>query len=169
MIYHNPLAPMLLLTMLACAMVRSEAAASSAVVPGIVVGHLSASSGLYVGSPSLAILPNGDYVASHDDFGPVSTLNRTLVFRSADRGVTWQREAEVMGQYWSTLFVHRGALYLLGTSREYGDVVIRRSDDGGRTWTAPQNEHSGLLQPRRAVALRPRAVASAWRASLAGV
>ena len=33
----------------------------------------------------------------------------------------------------------------MGVSREYGDIVIRRSTDGGRTWTKPSDEHSGLL------------------------
>ena len=41
-------------------------------VPGEVVAYSPASSGKYIGSPSLAILPNGDYVASHDLFGPES-------------------------------------------------------------------------------------------------
>jgi hypothetical protein len=41
-------------------------------VPGVVIDHVPATSGLYIGSPSLAILPKGDYVASHDFFGPKS-------------------------------------------------------------------------------------------------
>ena len=114
-------------------------------VPGVVITHSPAASGLYIGSPSLAILPGGDYVASHDDFGPRSTLNKTFVFRSHDRGLTWKLEAQITGQYWSTLFVHHQFLYLLGTSREYGTVVIRRSSDGGQSWTTPQDDHSGLL------------------------
>jgi len=114
-------------------------------VPGSVIAHQSATSGLYLGSPSRAILPGGDYVASHDDFGPRSALDQTTVFRSHDRGLTWQQEAQITGQYWSTLFVHRSALYLLGTSREYGNVVIRRSDDGGRRWITPTDDRSGLL------------------------
>lgn len=50
-----------------------------------------------------------------------------------------------MGAFWSTLFVHGGALYLIGNSREDGAVVIRRSLDEGRTWTVPDNDRSGLL------------------------
>ena len=49
------------------------------------------------------------------------------------------------GQFWSSLFVHQDALYLLGTTTEYGNTVIRRSTDGGATWTAPTNASSGLL------------------------
>ena len=114
-------------------------------VPGVVVNHLAAATKQFIGSPSIAILPNGGYVATHDIFGPGSTRDRTLVFASHDRGATWQRLAEIAGQWWSTLFVHRGALYLMGTSREYGAAVIRRSEDGGRTWTTPRDADSGLL------------------------
>jgi len=46
--------------------------AQTAKVPGIVVAYSPASSGKYIGSPSIAIMPNGDYVASHDFFGPKS-------------------------------------------------------------------------------------------------
>lgn len=121
-------------------------------VPGVVVDHLPASSGMYVGSPSIAILPGGDYVASHDLFGPKSTERDravTWVFRSSDRGQTWTRQAEVQGQFWSTLFVHRGDLYLMGTWAHYNNVVIRRSTDGGRTWTEPKDSASGLLREGR--------------------
>src|SRR5512137_2915330 len=58
-------------------------------VPGVVIDHSPASSGLYIGSPSIAVLPNGDYVASHDFFGPKSAehqTSRSAVFRASDRG-----------------------------------------------------------------------------------
>ena len=118
-------------------------------VPGVVIDHSPQSSGLYIGSPSLAALPGGDYVASHDFFGPKSAefqSARSVVFRSSDRGMTWRRVAEIHGAFWSTLFVHRGALYLLGTDRHHGNVVIRRSLDGGETWTTPTNGATGLLR-----------------------
>ena len=85
----------------------------------------------YIGSPSIAILPDGQYVASHDFFGPGSTNNRSVIFGSSDRGATWHKLAELKGQWWSTLFVHRDALYIFGTTKEYGNIVIRRSTDGG--------------------------------------
>lgn len=118
-------------------------------VPGVVIDHSPQSSGLYIGSPSLAILPNGDYVASHDFFGPKSAEHqsaRSVVFRSADRGQTWRKASEIQGAFWSTLFVHRGALYLLGTDRHHGNALIRRSLDGGATWTSPTNSTTGLLR-----------------------
>lgn len=114
-------------------------------VPGVVIHHSPASSRQYIGSPSLAVLPDGTYVASHDLFGPGSTRDRTMVYASHDRGRTWKRIAEIVGQWWSTLFLHRGALYLMGTSREDGYTVIRRSTNGGRTWTEPRDAETGLL------------------------
>jgi hypothetical protein len=105
-------------------------------VLGVIVDHIPASSGLYIGSPSIAILTNGDYLVSHDYFGPQSAefeLARSAIFHSTDRGATWKKTAEIQGAFWSTLFVHHGAVYLLGTDRHHGNVVIRRSFDGGKS------------------------------------
>lgn len=113
--------------------------------PGVVIDHSPTKSQVYIGSPSLAVLPTGEYVASHDFFGPKSTRDTTVVFASADRGKTWAKHSTIKGQWWSTLFVHRDALYLMGTSKEYGDCVIRKSTDGGKTWTEPTDANSGLL------------------------
>ena len=128
------------------------AAAAGSQVPGVVIDHSPKASGLYIGSPSIAILPGGEYVASHDEFGPKSTEHsraKTRVFRSKDRGRTWQHASDVDGQFWSSLFVHGGDLYLLGPLAHYASVVIRRSTDGGRHWTEPKDSHSGLLLPGR--------------------
>jgi photosystem II stability/assembly factor-like uncharacterized protein len=115
----------------------------------VVIDHVPASSGLYVGSPSIAVLPSGGYVASHDFFGPKSNefkSARTAVFGSADRGKTWKKLSEVQGAFWSSLFVHRGALYLLGPDRHHGNILIRRSTDGGVTWTTPKDRATGILR-----------------------
>lgn len=108
--------------------------------PGVVIDHEPATTGRYIGSPSLAILPNGDYVASHDFFGPKSGQSSsgvTRVFLSHDRGVSWKQTAEFRDQFWSNLFMERGRLYLMGTSYEYGRVTIRESQDDGRSWSEP--------------------------------
>jgi hypothetical protein len=84
-------------------------------------------------------------VAPHDIFGPGSTYNTVKVFTSPDKGATWRETARIKGQFWSNLFVHKGALYLMGTSKKYGYLVIRRSTDNGRTWTVPSDDTSGLL------------------------
>lgn len=113
--------------------------------PGVVIDHSSARSKQYIGSPSLAVLLSGEYVASHDLFGPGSTRDTTVVFASHDKGKSWTKRATIKGQWWSTLFVHGMDLYLFGTTKEYGHCVIRRSTDGGKTWTDPQDKDSGLL------------------------
>ncbi len=124
-------------------------AGDQSVVPGIVIDHSPASSGIYIGSPSLAVLPNGGYVASHDEFGPESTEhNRAVshIFQSQDRGATWKKISTIQGAFWSTLFTHRGALYLIGCDKHHGNLLIRRSLDGGVTWTSPTNGAAGLLR-----------------------
>lgn len=118
-------------------------------VPGTVIDHIPAATGTYIGSPSLAVLADGSYVASHDHFGPKTTEHTralSAVFRSRDRGNTWSKIAEIQGAFWSSLFVHRGGLYLLGTDRHHGNVVIRRSTDGGAHWTTPADAKTGLLR-----------------------
>ena len=69
----------------------------------------------------------------------------TSVYRSGDDGRTWTNLTHIAGAFWSSLFKHRGAIYLIGTSAQYGSIVIRRSDDGGNTWTHPRDEHTGLI------------------------
>ena len=116
------------------------AGAEGAAPPGVVVDHHPAATKQYIGSPSIAILPDGSYVASHDFFGKGSTQSTsavTRVFRSTDRGRSWRQTAEMHDQFWSNLFVHRKRLYLMGITYEYGRVVIRESSDGGATWTPP--------------------------------
>ncbi len=90
-------------------------------------------------SPSIALLPDGSYLVSHD------TAGRTLVHASTDRGATWRQIAALSDQKWSTLFLHHGALYLIGTSAKAGNMIIRRSRDAGRTWTDPVDAQHGLL------------------------
>ncbi|MBN2315799.1 MAG: SUMF1/EgtB/PvdO family nonheme iron enzyme [Sedimentisphaerales bacterium] len=114
-------------------------------VPGVIIDYSPAKTKRYIGSPSIAALPNGHYVASHDFFGPGTKMNRTAIFRSEDAGKTWRKLTELDGQFWSSLFVHKRALYIIGTSRQYGQTVIRRSTDEGQTWTTPNDERSGLL------------------------
>ena len=121
-------------------------------VPGTVIHHVAASTRQYVGCPSVAILGDGRYVASHSHFGPGAANTDSFVYASADQGLTWSRIAEINGQIWSSMFVHRGALYIMGTDhcdqfggRLNGRMVIRRSTDGGQSWSHPDSAASGLL------------------------
>ena len=114
-------------------------------VPGVVIAHSPAKSRRYIGSPSLTVLPSGLYIASHDFFGPGTKYNRTAIFRSTDAGKTWEKVTEFDGQFWSSLFTHKGAVYIMGPDAQYGKVVIRRSTDEGQTWTTPKDKNTGLL------------------------
>jgi len=114
--------------------------------PGIVIDHSPDSKRIYIGSPSLAILPDGSYVASHDFFGPGTTYDTTAVFHSSDEGKTRERVATLKGQFWSRLFVANGKLHILGTTGRWGSLVLRRSGDGGHTWTKPKDADTGIIQ-----------------------
>ena len=105
----------------------------------------------FLGSPSIVRLPDGVLLATHDYFGPGCPKNHegeeglTSVYRSEDDGHSWQNATHLMNAFWSGLFCHGGSVYLLGCSQQYGSIVIRRSDDGGFTWTHPADEKTGLL------------------------
>ncbi|MEN6640906.1 MAG: sialidase family protein [Armatimonadia bacterium] len=115
------------------------------------IKYQDAATKTYIGSPSLLRLDNGDLLATHDYFGPGCPRNLeneehlTSVYRSSDDGATWVNVTHVAGQYWSNLFAHGGAVWLLGCSQQFGSIVIRRSDDGGNTWTHARDEQSGWL------------------------
>jgi hypothetical protein len=107
--------------------------------PGVVIAASPDPQKVFVFSPSLTILPDGSYVASYD------TRSHVIIKTSGDRGASWKQLADLPGQKWSTLFVHRGGLYLIGVIGGKGSMIIRRSTDSGRTWTEPRNERSGLI------------------------
>jgi hypothetical protein len=142
------------------------AAQSLADVPGVVVRSLptppigsffgtpvSGSPKVYTASPSIAVLPNGDYVITDNDFGSESTAAtsaRTNVFRSTDKGATWTQTATLTEMKRGSLFVHQGTLHLIGytTNNAKKDAlsVIRRSTDNGVAWgVQPSTRDTGLF------------------------
>lgn len=117
-------------------------------VPGVTINHMPSKSGKYIGSPSICVLPNGNYLASHDEFGPKSSefqSAKTRIFISSDKGISWQQIATIDGQFWSNLFVMNGSVYIMGTNKHHGNVVIRKSVDNGKSWTIPYNNSNGLI------------------------
>ncbi len=117
-------------------------------VPGTVIAHSPASSGVYLGSPSITLLPDGTYLATHDRFGTVGERGfETYVYRSADKGAHWEQISVLSGQRWSSLHVLKNAVYLIGVHGPHGNAVIRKSTDRGIRWTEPSDAASGLLIP----------------------
>ncbi len=113
--------------------------------PGILISKSDDPGTRYVSCPCLAILPNGTYIASHAWWLPKKPGHETVVFQSKDRGRNWEKLSTIDGQFGSTIFEHDGDLYLLGATKHWNNIVIRRSKDGGRTWTNPTDASNGLL------------------------
>ncbi len=132
--------------------------------PGIVIDQSPDPSSIFLGSPSIAFLPNGTYVASHDWFGPGSSKKMiTVFFQSKDQGKSWKKISELKNHYWSKLFYCNNALWSVGWAPKVpgiktASIAIRRSDDGGRTWTEPKDGKSGLLLADRQYCCEPNPI-----------
>ena len=94
-------------------------------------------SGRYLCSPSLLKHPDGYLLASMDVFAGTLPQNLTLIFRSDDGGKSWHYVSELMPCFWGKMFIHKNELYMLSCSTEYGDLLIGKSTDGGKTFSAP--------------------------------
>lgn len=163
-------------------------------VPGTVVHHVPAKTRQYVGCPSILVLPDGAYLASHSYFGAGAANTDTYIYRSENRGGSWRRICHLKGQIWSNLFIHAEDVYIMGTDhcdlyggRLNGRIVIRRSRDSGRSWTTPLDPSTGLLSDEdgyhtapvpvvehdgrlwRAMEFAPEPSRSTWRAFVMSV
>ncbi len=110
---------------------------------GTVVNYLHpddtayAFSGRYLCSPSLVRHPEGYLLASMDLFEGNAPQNLTLIFRSDDEGKSWHHVSELFPCFWGKMFIYQNELYMLSCSTEYGDLLIGKSSDGGKTFTEP--------------------------------
>ena len=133
----------------------SERLVRTGEAPGTVVNYLHpddpeyAFSGRYLCSPSLLRLENGDLLASMDLYASGAPQNLTLIYISHDNGATWSHHSEIFPCFWGKMFLAEGKLYMLGCSTEYGDVLIGRSDDNGKTWCKPTVLLRGSCHPRQ--------------------
>ena len=94
-------------------------------------------SGRYLCSPSIVRMPDGALIASMDVFEGGRPQDLSFIFRSEDDGRTWEYMCDLFPCFWGKLFVHRGILYMLAVSTEYGDLMIGKSTDGGRSFGIP--------------------------------
>ncbi len=110
---------------------------------GIVVNYLHPDdkaysfSGQYLCSPNLMRTPNGSLLASMDVYEHGAPQNLTLIYKSDDNGKSWKYQCELFPCFWGKTFVHRGEIYMISVSTEYGDLLIGKSTDEGRTWSEP--------------------------------
>lgn len=110
---------------------------------GTVVNYLHPEDGAYafsgncLCSPSLVRHPQGHLLASMDVYDEYTPQNLTIIFRSDDDGASWHYVCELMPCFWGEMFIHKGELYMLSCSTEYGDLLIGKSTDGGYTWSTP--------------------------------
>ena len=117
----------------------------------VVVKYQPEKTKAFLGSPSILRLEDGSLLATHDYFGPEGIRDPenecmlTSVYKSFDDGLTWQNITHIPHCWWGSLLIHKGEVYLMSCSREYGDVQLRKTTDGGYTWTIPSDEKHGLL------------------------
>lgn len=111
-------------------------------VPGVVIDHLPASGKVYLGTPSICILSDGTYIISYGTFRSEKRI--TYISESKDKGNNWEKIAEMEG-FFCGLFIHRGELYLMGADQEL-NCTIRKSMDGGHSWTNPKSDTTGLIR-----------------------
>lgn len=106
---------------------------------------------IYLGSPSILRLKNGNILTTLDYFGPKGyrdtqkRSNRTSVYLSIDNGKTWKHISDIDGMYWGSLFEHNNAVYLIGNSAAMASISILKSTTGGFNWTKAEDAQSGLL------------------------
>ncbi len=94
-------------------------------------------SGRYLCSPSIVRHPDGYLLASMDVYEGKSPQNLTLLFRSDDNGASWHHLCDIFPCFWGKLFIYQNELYMLACSTEYGDLLIGKSVDGGKSFGEP--------------------------------
>lgn len=126
-------------------------------VPGVVVHQMPVPSAwdrfcgraVYTASPSIVVTPKGDYLISSNPFGSGSEADisgTTYIHRSVDKGATWHLLTTLRDMKRGSLFLLNEVLYIWGYTADPGSIIIRRSNDGGQSWTTPTDEQNGLLR-----------------------
>lgn len=111
--------------------------------PGITVNYLHPQdtsygfSGRFLCSPSIVKTNSGKLLVSMDIFDTDAPQNTTVIYESNDEGINWKYVSMLYPCFWGKLFVFGGDLYMLGLTTEYGDVIVGKSTDDGKTWSSP--------------------------------
>ena len=114
--------------------------------PGVILAYRSADQGIYLGSPNIVVLPDGNYVATFQDYGiGAAGRQHTYIFRSEDKGQNWRQVYTFEQTIYGRLFMHRGKLYYSGTRLPQRQIVLMRSDNGGVSWTQAVDATSGVI------------------------
>ena len=93
--------------------------------------------GQYLGSQTLLRLPGGSLLAGMDTFDHSAEQRTGVICRSDDNGESWCFVSRIYPVFHTALFMHRGVLYLLGTKKECGDLILGCSHDEGKTFSEP--------------------------------
>ncbi len=94
-------------------------------------------SGMCPASPSILKLPSGRLIVSHDIFFYLMEQNITILNYSDDSGKTWNYLSTITPCFWGTLFYFNNKVYLMGMNGEYGDLLLYKSNDEGKTFSKP--------------------------------
>lgn len=104
--------------------------------PGTVIACATELRKRNISNPSIMILDDGSYFVGSS--GPNPTGN--TYFRSVDKGSTWERLSNPEYMNFCKCFTFpsdRRTLYEVGVSAaKRGNIVIRKSEDNGRSWSA---------------------------------
>ena len=132
------------------------------VVRSPTTGNLLATADLFDHGPSAACWPH--FFVAHRDHGWAKWQRNATLYRSSDNGSTWKWRGWVPQHYWSSLFAHEGAVYLMGvTDDKHGEPKISRTTDDGLTWTQAVLRSDGLRYTTGATAVA-FAQGRVWRA-----
>ncbi|MCF7816678.1 MAG: hypothetical protein K9M54_02250 [Kiritimatiellales bacterium] len=130
---------------------------------------------LFVADPDIVVLPNGDYVAGWAMAGRYSTSTtsgETKAYRSTDKGATWSLLGTYSDFLRASFFLHNGDLYYYGAMYEGGPSTIKKSTNGGTSWTTTANfPFGGPATPNNPVLFNNRwfcAVSTSCQSASAG-
>lgn len=86
-------------------------------------------------SPNVLRLTSGTLLVSMDIYGYRKGQNLTKIFASYDDGQSWNYVTDLFPCFWGKMFEFDGALYMLAYTTEYGNLILGRSEDEGKSWS----------------------------------